>query len=82
MHANVKGGTNAGWRNPFQGNAMPWQCQCAVLIGCAGPRDERCNPEPGMCACFDGATIAKTNPGYLNRCPDCGNRRPTPQAPS
>jgi len=24
-------------------------------LGCMGARDERCHPEPGMCACFDGA---------------------------
>lgn len=74
MNVHTKGGTNAGWRNPFQGNAMPWQCACVVT------RD----PQPDVVRVDDPpvVSIRKTNPGYLNRCSDCGERRPTPQAHS
>lgn len=78
MHGHVKGGTNAGWRNPFQGAAMPWQCDCTVSTRDCPTCD--LGDDDQECACFD--RIAKTNPGYLTNCLDCGQRRPTPQAPS
>jgi hypothetical protein len=62
LSVNTQGGTSAGWRNPFQGQPMPWQCQCLDFHAQIGK--ETANAFP------------RTNPGHLNRCTDCGTNRP------
>lgn len=77
-HNHVKGGTNAGWRNPFEGAAMPWQCRCEIEIG-PGPHPSRGCTWP-TCYCDNvcpARKVRKTNIGALVKCPDCGTERPS-----
>ncbi len=71
MDAHVKGGTNAGFRNPFQGRALPWQCRCELRYSC-----DACDDYSSVGDCTCGDVIRKTHPGYLKRCPDCHQARP------
>lgn len=76
-HNHVKGGTNAGWRNPFAGAAMPWQCGCVVEQSCIcypGECPQGCEPACPRCMT---EPIRKTNIGALVKCPDCGTKRPS-----
>ena len=75
----VEDGTNAGWRNPFLGRALPWQCACVVADPAAtcicypGECPQGCEPACPRCK----AGVRKTNIGPLAACPDCGERRPS-----
>jgi hypothetical protein len=60
MRAFTQGGTNAGWRTPFAGAALPWQCDCDHTV-------EFGNGQTGR--------VRKTNPGFLANCLRCGGRR-------
>jgi hypothetical protein len=42
----------------------PYPCSHdrAVATPCAGARDERCHPDPGMCACFDTPEVGASKP--------------------
>lgn len=58
----VKGGTNAGRRKPFQGQPLPWQCRCMVVLQDTGATRQ---------------TVTKTQPGHWASCAACGMRRPS-----
>lgn len=60
LRVNVEGGTDAGKREPFQGNAPEWECGCYILVCRDGETDE---------------PLYRVHPGYLARCADCGAAR-------
>lgn len=65
LRVNVEGGTDAGKREPFQGNASEWICGCNDLAMDAGGD------------AFEPLRFEmRRNPGYLARCPDCSQVRP------
>jgi len=41
-------------------------------LPCAGARDDRCHPDPGMCACFD--TPVYREPHGQQICERCGRK--------
>lgn len=69
LRVNVAGGTRAGWRAPFIGKPLAWQCDCVVVVA---------NPDVIHTANKIDLihTVKKTQIGPLTACPDCGASRP------
>jgi hypothetical protein len=62
VRINVQGGTGAGRRPPLRDRPAAWSCGCTLVDRV------KANGEPVL--------RSKQQPGYLVRCPVCGQPRP------
>lgn len=66
----VQGGTDAGRKRPLLDAGTDWPCICLAPVD-GGPRYP---------IRLQGGVVVerRVNPGYLVRCPDCGEKQPRP----